>query len=407
MRILPKILACAILAGAAITLPASAHKASDSYLHLDPTQNGIAVSWEVALRDLDAVMDLDANHDGKLRWGEIEDRRADIEDTLTRSLLLVGGDRQPCTMAAHDFGYIAHGDGGYVVVEWQAGCAQNRITAIRSTLFQRIDPSHRVLVATGAIPLALAPGERRETDLRAAPVIAAAPGVSVPAPSMTMTMTNADNDEHGVPAFIREGVMHIFTGPDHILFLLSLLLPAVLIRKDAGKGAGIGGWQPQVSLRSVLATVAWTATAFTLSHSITLACAVQGIFRPPSSIIEPLIALTVLLSAVNNVWPLWKLSSVATAFLFGFIHGFGFADALVPLQLAPRVLAGALFGFNVGVEIGQLAIITAFCLVAFPLRAWRGYVPWMMRGGSLVTAGIAAIWITERLFGIQVFPGRI
>jgi hypothetical protein len=405
MRILPKILACAILAGIAIALPASAHKASDSYLHLDPTQNGIAVSWEVALRDLDAVMDLDANHDGKLSWGEVEDRRADIEDTLTRSLLLVGGDQQACTMTAHDFGYIAHGDGGYVVVAWQASCAQSRITAIRSTLFQRIDPSHRVLVATGAIPLALAPGERRETDLRAAPVIATAavtgPGLAAPAPAPSMI--SSDNDEHGVLAFIREGVMHIFTGPDHILFLLSLLLPAVLIRK----GAGNGGWQPQVSLRSVLTTVAWTATAFTLSHSITLACAVLGIFRPPSNIIEPLIALTVLLSAINNVWPLWKLSSVATAFLFGFIHGFGFADALVPLQLAPRVLAGALFGFNVGVEIGQLAIITVFCLVAFPLRAWRGYVPWMMRGGSLVTAGIAAIWITERLFGIQVFPGRI
>lgn len=397
MRTLHKIFLCFALAISTMPLTALAHKASDSYLHLDPVQNGIHVSWEVALRDLDAVMDLDANHNGKLTWGEVEDRRNDIEDKLTQSLLLVGGDQQACKMSAQDFGYISHGDGGYVVVVWNAVCADNRITAIRSTLFQRIDPSHRVLVATGAIPLALAPGERRETDLRALPVASVEPGKAAPA----SVITNTDENDHSVLAFIKEGVMHIFTGPDHILFLLSLLLPAVLLRD------GQYDWKPQVSLRSVLTTVAWTATAFTISHSITLACAVLGIFRPPSSIIEPLIALTVLLSAVNNVRPLWKLSSAATAFMFGFIHGFGFADALVPMQLSPSVLAGALFGFNVGVEIGQLTIITAFCLVAFPLRAWRGYIPWMMRGGSFVTAAIATIWIAERLFSIQIFPVRI
>jgi hypothetical protein len=152
-----------------------------------------------------------------------------------------------------------------------------------------------------------------------------------------------------------------------------------------------------------LVSVLWIATAFTLAHSITLAAASLGWLRIPAAIVEPLIAMTVLAAALNNLFPLVRRRLAWLAFCFGLVHGFGFAQVLIPLQLAPFEMAKALLAFNLGVEAGQMAIVApAFMRLAW-LRGWRGYPRWVLGAGSAMVAIVSCGWIVERVFDVPVF----
>src|SRR5262249_57911702 len=117
-----------------------------------------------------------------------------------------------------------------------------------------------------------------------------------------------------------EGVWHIWTGYDHLLFLLSLLLPAVFIR------SAVAGWrwEPANNFRAAFLDVVKVVTAFTLAHSVTLSLAALGFVSPPSRWIESAIALSVVLAALNNIWPLVHAGRWVIALCFGLVHGFGF-----------------------------------------------------------------------------------
>jgi hypothetical protein len=179
-------------------------------------------------------------------------------------------------------------------------------------------------------------------------------------------------------------------GYDHILFLLTLLLPAVVLFRN-------GQWQPRESLRDALLDVLKVVTAFTLAHSLTLSLAVNGLVHLPSRVVESGIALTVLLGAVNNLFPLVRERRWVVAFAFGLIHGMGFASVLTDLGLADWNLALALVGFNLGVEVGQLAIVLLFIPVAFGLRGTRFYRVAFMPAGAVVIGVAAAYWLAIRL----------
>ena len=181
-----------------------------------------------------------------------------------------------------------------------------------------------------------------------------------------------------------------------MLFLLCLLLPAVLQRSVSGR------WEGTSNLTGALLAVVWIATAFTFAHSLTLALATFGIVRVSTSVIEPLIALTIVITALNNVWPVVTRRLVAIAFLFGLIHGFGFAEVLAPLSLPRSELGWALLGFNLGVETGQLAIVGGAFAVLATLRRWPGYTRWILRLGSLLIATVAILWFVERVFDLTI-----
>src|SRR5207249_427471 len=172
---------------------------------------------------------------------------------------------------------------------------------------------------------------------------------------------------------------HIWLGFDHILFLLALLLPSVLRR-------GPGGWEVVDGFRPALIKMLKIVTAFTVAHSITLSLATLGILRLPARLVESAIAASVILAAVNNIRPIFPHRGWMVAFAFGLIHGFGFANVLADLGLAKETLALALVGFNLGVEIGQLAIVTAFLPIAFSLRESWVYQKLTFRFGSAMIA---------------------
>src|SRR5258708_4002016 len=175
-------------------------------------------------------------------------------------------------------------------------------------------------------------------------------------------------------SFIAMGAEHILTGADHLLFLLALL---ALAR---------GFW-----------SIAKIVTGFTIAHSITLSLAALGVVDVPSRVVEPLIAATIVWVAVENLaFPATRGRWLVAA-IFGLVHGLGFASALTALGLPRDAMVRALVGFNVGVELGQLA----FVAVVMPLVVWLakpGRIPVLPQALSAVVAVIGAIWLIERVF---------
>ena len=196
---------------------------------------------------------------------------------------------------------------------------------------------------------------------------------------------------------MREGVGHIWQGPDHILFLLALLLPAVLRRES-------GGWVGGLAFRPALVSIVKIVTAFTVAHSITLSLAVLDVVRVPGRVVEPLIAVSVIAAAANNLRPWYGERGWMVAFGFGLVHGFGLATGLLEFGLRRETLALALVGFNVGVECGQLGIVAVFLPVAFALRGTWFYRALALKLGSAAVLLVAAVWMAERLFEFKVLP---
>ena len=194
---------------------------------------------------------------------------------------------------------------------------------------------------------------------------------------------------------LSEGIWHIWLGFDHILFHVSLLLPAVFVRDRTG-------WRASKTFRGAFVDVAKVVTAFTVAHSITLFLAALSIVELPSRFVESAIAASVVLAAINNVVPVVATGRWIAAFAFGLLHGFGFAGALQDLGLPTSSMALSLASFNVGVELGQLAIVLPFLPIAFLLRRTTLYRRVIFVGGSVAIATLASVWLVERAFDVDV-----
>jgi hypothetical protein len=178
--------------------------------------------------------------------------------------------------------------------------------------------------------------------------------------------------------YLQLGFTHILPlGLDHILFVLSLFL-----------------------LNPKLKPILWQATAFTVAHTITLGMAMYGVIKPPTYIVEPVIALSIMYVALENIFSSkLRVSRIGIVFLFGLIHGMGFASALTSLGLPKNAYFESLLMFNLGVELGQLAVIfSAFLLFG----NWFGNKPYYRKAIviplSVLITIMAGYWTVERLF---------
>jgi hypothetical protein len=355
---------------------AHAHKPSDSYLAMRIEGASVAGQWDIALRDLDFAIGLDADGDGQITWGEVKARHADIAAYALARLKLRSGEAD-CPLSAGEHLVDDHSDGAYEVLRFVATCpAPIAKLDISYSLFADLDPQHRGLARLeqgGATRTAIFGPERPTQHFDVAEISALAQFL-----------------DYG-----REGVWHIWIGFDHILFLLSLLLPAVLVREPLG-------WRSVQSFRPAFWDVFKIVTSFTVAHSITLSLATLGVVSIPSRVAESAIAASVVLAALNNVFPLVQGRRWMVAFAFGLIHGFGFASVLKDLGLPQGTLLLALVGFNLGVEAGQLAIVSVFLPVAYGLRQRWVYRRLIFIGGSWLIVLVAGTWLVERVFDLKL-----
>ncbi len=363
-----------------LPLWAHAHKPSDSYLSIRLDGAALHGQWDIALRDLEHAIGLDENGDGAITWGELRRRHAEIAD-YALSRLEVEADDRPCKLGVAGHLVDEHSDGVYAVVRFAGECPSGdmRALTIGYRLLFELDPTHRGLLDLrhpgGTVTAVLSPERARQAFVL------------------------GETSRWGqFVAYAREGIWHIWIGFDHILFLLALLLPAVLVPRARG-------WDSADRFAPAFWDVLKVVTSFTVAHSITLSLAALSVIELPSRLVESLIALSVMLAALNNLRPVVRGRRWIVAFVFGLVHGFGFASVLADLGLPRETLLLALVGFNLGVEAGQIVIVTAFLPFAFRLRRGWVYRRMIFGGGSAIVALVAAVWLTERLFDLRLLPG--
>ena len=358
-----------------------AHKSSDSYLSLTLTDTALSGRWDIAVRDLDFAVGLDANGDRDITWGELRAQHLAIARyALGRLRLERAGD--PCQLVPGAQLVDRHTDGAYTVLPFTATCpGQGSSLAVDYQLLFDLDPTHRGLLRV----------DYDGTNHAA---------VLSPARSRFEVVPASRTDHVGgawrtFSDYWREGVRHIWTGFDHIAFLLSLLLPAVLIRHA-------GRWRGRPLVRDVLVDTAAVVTAFTVAHSITLSLAVLDFVSVPSRLVESAIAVTVVLAALNNLFPVIHGRRWVLAFGLGLVHGLGFASTLEGLGLETGHLGLSLAAFNLGVEAGQLALAAAF----LPLACWWRHAPAYRLAalgvGSSMIAVAGAFWLLERGLNVSL-----
>ncbi len=371
-------LLCASLAVAAGA--AQAHKSSDAYLNWQVDGARIEQRVDIALRDLDRELALDADGDGQLTWGEVRTRWPEIEQLADRAITLDAGvhcritERSPPRLDEHT-------DGHYVVLQQQRQCdAAVAGLAVQYRLFSASDATHRGIarIQAGA---------------------ATQQAVLVPGAQTQRFAVDAGTPDaaRGFRSFVAEGMHHIAAGLDHLLFLVSLLIVAVWRREGHD-------WVPRETAASAWSETLRLVTAFTAAHSITLALAALGVLAPPSRWVESLIAATVLVAALDNLRPFLRMPRWMMVSLFGLVHGFGFAGPLQDLGLERGHLVLPLLGFNLGIELGQLALVALLLPAAVALRRAPVYRRALVPGASAAVALLALVWMLERSLGLSLLP---
>ena len=372
-RGLAPLLAC-VLTCLLAAFPAHAHTLSVSHLDIVVPADGSApeIELDLAIRDLALSLPLDTNHDERVTWDELQAIEEPLYALVVKGLVVSSGST-PCTLQPRLLATRQYDDGAYATVVLRADCASARDLKVRYDLLFDVDPQHRALVTFhngGKDGTGIASIDAHDIDIGSGPASRSSPFLQ----------------------FLREGIHHILIGYDHLAFLLSLLLPAALLWRDRQ-------WQPSPGVRHSLGHVLGIVTAFTLAHSITLSLAALGWITPASRWVEAAIAASVLLAALNNIWPLVTTRVWLVGFGFGLVHGFGFAGALSELGLPTGARLASLLGFNLGVEIGQMAVVALVLPVLLLVRRKRWYARLAMPLLSLAIAGLASYWLWVRLRG--------
>lgn len=341
-----------------------AHDLSAARIKLSLKPAGAQGEWIVAVPDLQRVLQLDANGDGTITWGELRSVQPQLQVLLNRSFRL-----HSSSGSCHHFlqellveNLLAR---NFAVLRFSSSCDGGAAPhALEYQFLADIDALHLASYQISG-------GDKLHNGT-----------LSSEMPRLEFAATT----HRSIPiAMMVQGVKHIALGIDHLLFLLVILLPLFRIEQSTGARA--------LPANTILRRVGAYTLTFTLAHSITLALAAANLIRLPPEWVEVVIALTVAYGAWNAAGSRPKPVHLGLLFSFGLIHGLGFASALQAL-LGEQPMIGALLGFNLGVELGQLL----FVLLVAPLFFWGGFA----YGGrlrpvaALLILCVSLVWIAER-----------
>ena len=362
---------------------AEAHSASSSYLHIDVHDEALDVQWSIALRDLDYAVGLDSDGNGEITWGELRQHR-DAVIAYAMARLSLRADKTACKPGAVTMLADQLGDGGYAVLKFPADCGHVPASvSVRYGLMFDLDPMHRGLlnVTVAGIPHAAA--------------------LSPEQPEARFDVTPGYGDT--VVSFFLTGVHHLLTGVDHMMFVTMLLVPAMFKRREHSHGVH-ATMVPVARFRGMFIESIKVLSAFTLAHGTTLTLSVLHIVSIPERLSEAGIALTILITALDNIFHFLPGKRWPLAFAFGLVHGLGFATALGPLALPPVALGIALLSFNLGLEAAQVTIAAFVLPIGFALRHTFLYPQRVMPGASAAVALVAMAWFTDRAFDLGLMP---
>ncbi|GAC1625915.1 MAG: HupE/UreJ family protein [Nevskia sp.] len=370
--------ACFALLLAAWAGLAQAHKASDSYVWIKSEGAMLSGRWDIALRDLDYAIGVDVDGDGSITWAEVKARREAIAAyALARLELRSAG--TPCTLGVEDLLIAEHSDGNYASLVLAGRCAaEPKRLELRYALLFDLDAQHR-----GLLNLQLG-NEGART------------GIFAPERPALQFERGAGGALAVFRQYLREGIRHVWSGYDHLLFLAGLFVPAVLRRRRGG------GWQPVARLGTALRESAGIVTAFTIAHAATLTLAATGAFSPPTRLVESLVAATVLFAGLNNLVPMVHRRLYLLAGGFGLIHGAAIAGALIELGLPASGRVWALLAFNLGIETAQLVLIAVIVPLVYHYREVPAFRRWLLVPSSAFVALAGLAWLVQRAFALPI-----
>jgi hypothetical protein len=369
---------CWFLLLTSFTCSIQAHQMSTGYLNLDLStyqEKGIQGQLQLRWFDVDSQVKLDNNLDGQLQWQEVVSQKDQILQFVEANLSFQANQQRCVLTMPEGLRADTHFDEGYLSVALIADCKSQNIDdlVIKYTGVFSQDPEHKLIVNLTGI------GSDKT-------------GIASQVISVDQQQVNIDlqsSDWFSVlSSYVYQGIVHIFIGTDHILFLVVLVLTSVLTYQN-------GKWIPKLNNSQVIKDTAWVITAFTLAHSITLSATAIGWIVPSSRWVEFGIALSIVLTALNNLWPLVTRLSLIT-FGFGLLHGMGFASVLGELGLSEQHTLLSILAFNIGVEAGQLMILLALLPVLFFCRSKQWYPKYGLKLGSIIIGIIAINWSIQR-----------
>jgi hypothetical protein len=350
------------------------HELSSGYLTLNQQEAGV-FQGELLLKpeDIGQAANLDTNNDGVLLWGEVLENQQNAAVYIANALQIKQGSGK-CRVSAAPPTSRSISAESLVVYPLSVNCQvsnneDSREISISYEGIFEISPTHKLLTTVNT------------QDETLTSVISEDKRILTLSPKALSTASQ-------FLEMIYQGIWHIFIGLDHILFLVATLLTVNLARNERT-------WKKEGKKRDIVKNTVILVSAFTLAHSITLTATALNLITLDSRWVELGIAISVMLTALNNIFPIVFRLGFLT-FGFGLLHGMGFASVFAELNAQSNSLVMSVAAFNIGVEVGQLAIVSLLLPLLVLVRNWPVYAKTIMPFASSVIAIIALNWTLQR-----------
>ena len=365
-----------------------AHAPNQSYIYLTFEEEKVTGRVEMTAKDLNLALGLGLRENKTNQLEDFEVHKEVLESYVKNHLSFAADGKKldfvfgPLEQYRVTFAQYAH-----VTFELAGTTKPNPVLDVENSLFLEEIPGHGSLLV---VENSWTNGVLRNSALASLTFIDGNTSQTLDLSSGSLL--------RGLIGIIEQGIYHIWIGIDHILFLLALLLPSVMTRKG-------DKWVGAETVRAPLMRILGVVTAFTIAHSITLSLAAFEILTVSSRLAESLIAISIGIAALHMLWPRINSHAYWVVLLFGLFHGFGFASVLGELPIPDRYVPWSLFGFNVGVEIGQLIIVLVVAPVLLFMRHMDIYKNVVLRLGAVGLISISLYWFIERAFDIDFTIG--
>ncbi|MBO6504406.1 MAG: HupE/UreJ family protein [Kordiimonadaceae bacterium] len=353
-----------------VTLTTWAHEANDARMEVEISGQKVHLNWGVSLADLDVLMDLDNDRDGNISRSDIDASRLKIESAMLSKLRISSGE-QSCTMGPSNLSLDTSGALPYLYLDTEGRCewAIKRLSISYDFLFD-LDYSHQAIVQVRK-------GENVSSQV-----------ASQGDRNLEFRLGQSTDLLATLKTFFVSGLLHIVEGYDHIAFLLVLTFSVLVFANKEGSPFRTKTWQ-----------IALLLTGFTIAHAISIILAQLDLLRVPSQLVESFIALSIVIAAIDVWKPFMGKIKWYAVFVFGLIHGLGFASSLGSVGLDGSGFIVALFGFNFGIELGQVAIAAAIVALDQRLQHYSKPRHYLTMGCVTISGVIGLYWFVVRAFG--------
>jgi len=388
-----------ILLGAALAVSttgslvgiADAHELGQSYLFLRVYDDSLEVRVEMTVEDVNEAVGIALPTERPATVDDLGPHRPALDAYLAEHLsFTVDGEPAAFTATEHDFRELTFAQYVLVTLSVEGFPEETGRFGVDYDVMFAQDPEHRGFLViehnwkTGTF------NNEAQISLLFSPE----------KPTGEVNVLEKASVWTGFAAIVELGVHHIWIGIDHILFLIALLLPSVLRREE-------GRWVRVDSFKDALIRVIKIVTLFTVAHSVTLSLAALGVVEIPSRVVESIIALSIAIAALDIIVPVFHDRIWVVVFAFGLFHGFGFASVLGELGVTTGHLVLSLLGFNLGVELGQAAIVVAAFPILFFLRTQSFYARFALAPAAAFLILVSMYWFVERAFDVDLPGGAL